>query len=152
MKIKNIIPICVIILVLTTSCATILTSTKQRVTFKSNAEGKVYQNLTEIGETNKIIKIKRKDLVKLYTIKSEGYNDKAMELKIKSNPAFLINLPLCFFGIGLITSYLDVLNGANINGLSLIVGAGDRQSIPWAANLPPIAAASIENISIVSLI
>ena len=92
-------------LVLATSCATILTGSKQKVTFKSNASGKVFQNLTEIGKTNEVIKIKRKDIPKLYTIKVEGFEDKKIELPIHGNAAFYVNI-LC--GV-FITGYFDLL-------------------------------------------
>jgi hypothetical protein len=112
---KNLIFILLIAcIVLTSGCATIFTGTKQKVTFISNAKGKVFQNLTEIGNTNEPIKVKRKDLVKLYTIKADGFKDKSIELKIKNNPACWLNVPFCFVGIGLIGAYLDAENGANI--------------------------------------
>ncbi|MGZ5548991.1 MAG: hypothetical protein ACXWFZ_13690, partial [Nitrososphaeraceae archaeon] len=53
-------------------------------------------------------------LIKLYTIKSEGCRDKSIELKIKTNPAFILNIPFCFFGIGLIGAYFDTANGAQM--------------------------------------
>ena len=98
---------------LTTSCATLFTGTKQKITFKSNIDGVVYQNLKEIGKTNTTIKIKREDLVKLYTIKATGCPDKSIELPIKLNPAYIINIPFCFVGIGLLGAYLDAVNGAD---------------------------------------
>ena len=39
-------------ILLNSGCALILTGSKQKVTFKSDYDGKVYQNLTEIGKTN----------------------------------------------------------------------------------------------------
>lgn len=102
------------------SCATMFTGTKQKVTFKSNVDGKVYQNLSEIGKTNEPIKIKRKDLVKLYTIKTEGCTDKQFELPVKSNPAALLNIPFAFFGYGIIWAYIDESNGANMKTNKII--------------------------------
>ncbi len=120
MKNKTISIILLSIIILNSSCATLFTGAKQKVTFKSNAEGKVYQNLTEIGKTNQVIKIKRKDLVKLYTIKTDGCTDKQIELPIKSNPAFLLNLPFALFGYGLLWSYVDLMNGANMKTTKII--------------------------------
>ncbi|WP_276979099.1 hypothetical protein [Flavobacterium filum] len=95
-------------LLLMTSCATILTGTKQKITFKANADGTVYQNLTEIGKTNVQLKVKKKDLYKLYTIKADGYKDKQLELNVKGNPIFYVNI---LFGL-FITGYFDLATGA----------------------------------------
>jgi len=92
------------------SCATILTGTKQKVTFKSNVNGKVFQNLAEIGKTNEVIKIKRHDLTKLYTIKADGFQDKQFELPVRSNPVFYLNI---LFGV-FVTGYFDLATGAII--------------------------------------
>lgn len=96
------------LLLLMTSCATILTGTKQKITFKSNAQGKVYQNLTEIGKTNEQLKVRKRDLYKLYTIKADGYQDKQFELPVKGNPVFYVNI---LFGL-FITGYFDLATGA----------------------------------------
>ncbi len=104
-----------IIIIITTGCATMFTGTKQKITFNTIAEGTVYQNLSMIGKTNQVIKVRRKDLVKLYTVKAEGYHDKQFELDIRTNPAFYLNLPLCFaFGCGIIWAYVDVAYGAQL--------------------------------------
>lgn len=103
------------------SCATMFTGAKQKVTFQSNMDGKVYQNLTEIGKTNQELKIKRKDLVKLYTIKTEGCGEKQFELPIKTNGVFYLNLPFALFGYGLIWSYVDVGNGAQMKTENVII-------------------------------
>lgn len=98
------------ILLFTTSCATILTGSKQKITFKSNAQGKVYQNLTEIGKTNEQLKVKRRDLTKLYTVKADGYQDKQFELSVRGNPVFYVNILFgCF-----ITGYFDLVWGGNM--------------------------------------
>lgn len=96
------------VLLLMTSCATILTGTKQKITFKSNATGTVFQNLTEIGKTNEVIKVRKKDLTKLYTIKASGFQDKQFELPIKANPVFYVNI---LFGV-FVTGYFDLATGA----------------------------------------
>ncbi len=120
MKTKSLSIFLLSIVLLNSSCATIFTGTKQKVTFKSNADGKVYQNLTEIGKTNQVIKIKRKDLVKLYTIKVDGCSDKQIELPLKVNPPFLLNIPLAIIPYGLTFSYLDLANHANIKTKKII--------------------------------
>lgn len=103
------------------SCATIFTGSKQKVTFQSNMEGKVYQNLTEIGKTNQELKIKRKDLIKLYTVKADGCGEKQFELPLKTNGVFYLNLPFALFGYGLIWSYVDLSNGAQIKTDKVII-------------------------------
>ena len=100
--------------ILTQSCATLLTGSYQRVNFKSNKDGVVYQNLKEIGKTNSDIRVKRSDMVKLYTIKSPGCPDTQLELPLSLNGAFLINVPFAFVGIGILTAYMDVSRGNQI--------------------------------------
>ncbi|MBL7909914.1 MAG: hypothetical protein JNJ41_02520 [Bacteroidia bacterium] len=96
-------------LLLASSCATILTGSKQKVTFKSNVPGTVYQNLAEIGKTNEAIKIRRRDITKLYTIKAEGCPDKKIELPAQFNPIFFVNI---LFGV-FVTGYFDLVLGNN---------------------------------------
>ena len=96
------------------SRATIFTGMKQKVTFKSNVDGTVYQNLTSIGKTNEEIKIRKKDFVKLYTIKSDGCTDKSIELKLKPNFVTFLNVPLFFVGVGVVAALVDVVTGANM--------------------------------------
>jgi len=91
-------------------CATIFTGMKQKVTFKSNVDGAVYQNLTEIGKTNTKIKINRKDIPKLYTIKTDGCPDKQFELPIKWNAVILLNMLNGLF----IGGYFDLAFGTNL--------------------------------------
>ena len=96
-------------LLLATSCATIFTGKKATVTFKSNVDGKVYQNLTEIGKTNQEIKIRKRDIPKLYTIKASGCPDKQFELPIKAAHAVLLNI------LNLnILSGIDYMNGCHL--------------------------------------
>ncbi len=92
------------------SCATLLTGMKQKVTFKSNVEGKVYQNLTPIGKTNEEIKIYRSAIPKLYTIKADGCHDEQFELPIKANPAVFLNILNGMF----IGGYFDLAFGSNM--------------------------------------
>ena len=108
------------VLLITTSCATIFTGTKQKVTFKSNAQGKVICNLKEIGSTNQEIKVYRRDMVKLFTIKAEGCIDKQIELPLRTNPAFFVNIPFIFTGVGLLGAYWDVANSSNIKTQKII--------------------------------
>ena len=103
------------------SCGTIFTGTKQKITFQSNMDGKVYQNLTEIGKTNQQLKVKRKDLVKLYTIKTDVCGEKQFELPIKTNAVVFLDIPFAFLGYGLIWSYIDAVNGAGMKTKKTIV-------------------------------
>jgi hypothetical protein len=96
-------------LIISQSCATIFTGKKTKVTFKTNVEGKVYQNLTEIGKTNEQITIRKRDLPKLYTIKATGCPDKQLELPLKAAHAVLFNiLNLNIF------ANIDYLNGCHL--------------------------------------
>lgn len=79
-------------LLFATSCATMFSGSKQKVTFKSNVDGTVYQNLKEIGKTNQVIKLNKCDFSKLYTIKSNGCPDKQFELSVRSNHLYLLNI------------------------------------------------------------
>lgn len=92
MKKKISVSVLCLALVLMTSCATMFSGGKQKVTFKSNVNGTVYQNLKEIGKTNEAIKLNKCDFDKLYTIKSEGCPDKQFELTVKSNHLYLLNI------------------------------------------------------------
>jgi len=94
------------------SCATLLSGSYQKVNFQTKKDGVVYQNLKEIGKTNTDIRIKRSDLNKLYTVKHAGCPDKQLELPIKINGAYLVNIPMVFvFGLGVITAFMDISNG-----------------------------------------
>lgn len=96
-------------LILSTSCATIFTGKKTTLTFKSNIEGKVYQNLTEIGKTNQEIRIYKRDLPKLYTIKAPNCPDKQFELPIRASLAPLLNL----LNLNILAN-IDYLNGCHM--------------------------------------
>lgn len=97
------------VLLLTSSCATIFTGKTTKVTFKSNVDGKVYQNLIEIGKTNQEIVIKKKDLPKLYTVKAPNCTDKQFELPVKASLAPMMNL----LNLNLLAS-IDYMNGCHL--------------------------------------
>ena len=96
-------------LILCHGCATIFTGKTTKITFKSNVDGKVYQNLTEIGRTNQEIKIKKRDLPKLYTIKAPNCPDKQFELPLKASLAPLLNL----LNLNILAN-IDYLNGCHL--------------------------------------
>lgn len=100
--------------ILCPGCATLLSGSYQNVNFNCNKDGAVYQNLKEIGKTNTNISVKRRDLQKLYTVKAIGCPDKQFELPLRTNTAFLINMPLMLAGIGILTAYFDVYLGNNM--------------------------------------
>lgn len=64
MKKKISLSVLFIAVVFMTSCATMFSGSKQKVTFKSNVSGTVYQNLKEIGKTNEPIKLNKCDFNK----------------------------------------------------------------------------------------
>ena len=88
--------------------------TSQKVEFKSATNATVYQNMKAIGRTNEKIKIKRKDLNKLYTIKADSCVEKHIELPLKYNMTNFINFPFMFVGIGLLGYYIDALGSAQV--------------------------------------
>lgn len=98
------------IILLTTSCATMFTGSRQGVTFKSNVDGAVYQNLKKIGSTNEIIKIERSSITKLYTIRAKGCFEEQFELPVKVNPVVFLNI---FNGMFL-GGYFDLAYGNNM--------------------------------------
>lgn len=108
-------------ILLNSGCALILTGSKQKVTFKSDYDGKVYQNLTEIGKTNEEIKILRANLTNLFTVKVEGCPDEQLVLPIKFNPAFYLNIfNGVFFG-----GYFDLNSRANLK-TDKIINVGNK--------------------------
>lgn len=112
-KIKNL--FLLVLVALTTSCATMFTGTHQTVRFESNtSNAKVMLNLKEIGSTNEDISIKRSEMGGLIRISKEGCKTKELVLPKKSNPSFLLNIPFEFIPYGLIAAYIDVVNSANI--------------------------------------
>jgi len=102
------------VVLLSSSCASILSGTSQKVEFKSATNATVYQNMKAIGRTNEKIKIKRKDLNKLYTIKADSCVEKHIELPLKYNMTNFINFPFMFVGIGLLGYYIDALGSAQV--------------------------------------
>ena len=77
------------------SCALMFTGVKQKVNFQCpQGEAVVYLNLDSMGKTNTTIKIPRKDLAKLVTVKKEGYQDKQFEMVRKFNTVTLLDIPM----------------------------------------------------------
>lgn len=77
------------------SCALMFTGTKQKVMFQCpQGDAVVYLNLDSMGKTNTTIKIPRKDLAKLVTVKKEGYEDKQFEMIRKFNHVMWLDVPM----------------------------------------------------------
>ena len=113
------IAMCSIIL---TSCATLFTGKSQTVTFTSNInDATVYQNQQPIGKTNYPIEIKRKDLNKLFTIKTEGCPEKNIELQTSINPVIWANIPLIFVGLFFVGTTVDLATGASIKADKTVI-------------------------------
>lgn len=95
MKIKNLLLITIGIFFFT-SCGTLFTSTKQKITFVGLPETKIYDNgkklgvITDDGQTT--IKIRKKLSDKTLIAKKEGYKNAFIELDAVFNPVSIINL------------------------------------------------------------
>lgn len=101
------ISIALIGIVCLSSCATILTGTRDRVYFKSNVEGAaVTKDGNLLGKTPCSAKIKRKLNGADIEISKEGYETKMLSLETSFNAVSVINL-LSWVGWG-----IDLLSGA----------------------------------------
>ena len=74
-----------------------------------------------LSKTNEEIKVLRANLTKLITVKVEGCPDEQLELPIKFNPAFYVNIfNGVFFG-----GYFDLAIGANLK-TDKIINVGNK--------------------------
>lgn len=86
----------VLSLFLMTSCGTLFTPTKQKITFIGMPETRIYYYgkklgvIADDGET--VIKVKKKLLDKTLIAKKEGYKNTYIELDAVLNPVSIINL------------------------------------------------------------
>lgn len=102
--------IAVIGIVSLSSCATILTGTKDRVNFKSNVEGAtVSKDGNTLCKTPCSVKIHRKLGGADIEISKEGYDTKMISLETNFNAVSVINL-VSLFGWG-----IDLLSGAVVH-------------------------------------
>lgn len=84
-----------ILVLSTTSCATILTGTKDPITFNSQPEGaKVMFKGVEKCVTPCTVDITRGLGKQMVEIKKDGYNTKELQLDKKFNPVTLVNILL----------------------------------------------------------
>jgi len=89
------------------SCATILTGTRDRVNFRSNVEGAtVSKDGNTLCKTPCSVKIKRKLNGADIEVSKEGYETKMLSLETSFNAVSVINL-FSFFGWG-----IDLITGA----------------------------------------
>ncbi len=93
MNVRNLIGLLVLIL-LTTSCASIFTGTRSRVLFTSVPPGaKIYVNGVEKGTTPTTVRLKRSLFdVTTVTLKLDGYENKTMEPETTFQPITVLNL------------------------------------------------------------
>lgn len=78
-----------------TSCATIITGTKDKITFNSTPEGaKVFHKGIEKCTTPCTAEIPRSLSKQMVTFQKEGFNDKEVKLTKKFNPVTLVNILL----------------------------------------------------------
>ncbi|ALR30001.1 hypothetical protein ATE47_05450 [Chryseobacterium sp. IHB B 17019] len=79
----------------TTSCATIITGTKDKISFTSTPEGaKVFHKGIEKCTTPCTAEIPRSLSKQMITFEKEGYNNKEVKLVKKFNPVTLVNILL----------------------------------------------------------
>lgn len=77
----------------TTSCATIITGTKDKISFTSTPEGaKVFHKGIEKCITPCTAEIPRSLSKQMVTFEKEGYNNKEVKLVKKFNPVTLVNI------------------------------------------------------------
>ena len=93
---------------LSQSCATILTGTKDRIHFSSNPEGaKVQLNGIDKGETPVDVRVQRKlGDPPIVILKKEGYENRTFELEQSFNAVAVLNL------FGILGWAIDLLSGA----------------------------------------
>ena len=106
MKNKKILVIALSTLLLFTSCGTLFTPTRQRITFTGLPETRIYDNGKRLGviphDGMTTIKVKKKLSDKQLIAKKEGYRDTPIELETTFNPISILNLTNVFaWGIDL---------------------------------------------------
>jgi len=104
------------------NCATVLSGTKDQITFKSTPPGAtIFLNGKEIGTTNNSIIVKRKDGVSKgfksskVTYKLEGYRDLTFKYSTTTAGAFWGSIACYALGIvpGAIFTIIDLSTGAS---------------------------------------
>ena len=99
------------IIISTTSCATIFTGTKDKITFNSTPEGaKVFHKDVEKCVTPCTVEISRGLSKQVATFRKEGYADKEVKLEKTFNPVTLLNILLG----GVIGAGIDTATGSII--------------------------------------
>ena len=91
-----------------TSCASIFTPTKQKITFVGMPETRIYDNGKKLGtitdEGHTTIKIRKRLTDKILMAKKEGYKNTIFELDAVFNPVSVLNLTnILAWGIDLAT-------------------------------------------------
>jgi len=95
------------IAVLNSSCATLLTGTKEKIYFHTEPVGaKVVINGVNEGVTPAEIKVKRKVSETKVTFKKDGYKDEVIKLEKKLNLVYYLNI------FGIVGFGIDALSGA----------------------------------------
>lgn len=108
MKNKKILVIALSTLLLFTSCGTLFTPTRQRITFTGLPETRIYDNGKRLGviphDGMTTIKVKKKLSDKQLIAKKKGYKNSIICLDAVLNPVSIINLTNLFaWAIDLIT-------------------------------------------------
>jgi len=94
------------VMVLTQSCATLFTGTKDTLVFNTNQKAKIEIDGIQMGQSGEAIRVKRSLDDKMVTIKADGYETKTFELQKEFNVVSILNLT------NLIAWGIDALSGA----------------------------------------
>ena len=100
MKNKKFLVVVLSTLLLFTSCGTLFTPTRQRITFTGLPETRIYDNGRKLGvipeDGTTTIKIKKKLTDKQLLAKKEGYKNSIITLDAVLNPVSIVNLTNVF--------------------------------------------------------
>ena len=100
MKNKKISVVALSTLLLLTSCGTMFTPTRQRITFTGIPETRIYDNGRKLAEINEdgiaTISIRKKLYDKDLLVKKEGYKNSIITLDAVFNPVSIINFTNLF--------------------------------------------------------
>ena len=120
-----------VMLALATGCATIVSGTKQELSFKSNPEGaEVIVNGTSVGVTPLTVKVKRKQGTQI-VVRKDGFQEQSFVLKHSMEPWFWGNILIG----GLFGSTTDFASGATV----------EYEQDQYYTTLEPVAAESAES-------
>lgn len=93
-------------MILTQSCATLFTGTKDTIVINTDQKAKIEIDGIQMGQSGDPIRVKRSLSDKVVTIKADGYETKTFELQKSFNVVSILNLT------NLVAWGIDALTGA----------------------------------------